>query len=100
MGAWSRAVGPFAMMRSRRRSSVTVALIVAPVAAVIVGAGAGPVSIAPTHSPSVFLNRLGFGGVLPFTPVGQQIKGQADRRIALKKKSRKALTAFLKDRGE
>ncbi len=57
----------------RRRSLVIAVLVLALIVALIVSAGVGPVGIAPSHSLGVFLNRLGLGGVLPFTPVEQRI---------------------------
>ena len=61
------------MSRERRARIVIGGLIVALGVAFVIGAGVGPVRIAPTHSLGVFLNRLGLGSVLPFTPVEQRI---------------------------
>lgn len=50
-----------------------IVLAVALFGAVVIGAGLGPVPIAPSHSLGVLLHRLGWGMPLAFTPVERQI---------------------------
>ncbi len=56
-----------------RVALVMIVLAIALVAALVIGAGLGPVPIAPSHSLGVLLHRLGLGSPLAFTPVEQQI---------------------------
>jgi iron complex transport system permease protein len=57
----------------RRAALVIGVLIVALFAALVIGAGVGPVRIAPSHSLGVLLHRLGLGTPLAFSPVEQRI---------------------------
>jgi iron complex transport system permease protein len=59
--------------QKRRPALVVAILAVALFTALVIGAGIGPVRIAPSHSLGVLLHRLRFGSPLTFTPVEQQI---------------------------